>query len=417
MTRSCQIVIIGAGPYGLSLAAHLRARGIDFRIFGHAMESWRAHMPAGMNLKSDGFASDLYDCERNFTLQRFCAQHQLPYGEVGVPVPLETMVAYGLDFQARLVPNLEERTVTYLDRGDDGYRLRLDDGETLNASHIVVAVGQRHFRHIPESLAYLPQKFVSHSSDHSDIDWLSDREVIIVGGGASALDIAALCQETGSRVRVLVRKAGLRFTSKPEPRTLWKRVRSPMSGLGGGWDNLFFAKAPGLFRYFPSQLRSHLSSTILGPAGGWSVRKRILGRVPILAGHSLLRAEVRDTKIWLQVQSAKGQVELAADHVIAATGYRVDLRRLDFLSDKLRSSIRTTSNAPALSPNFQSSAPGLYFLGIAALQSFGPVMRFLYGAGYSADRVSAHIARDAVTAGLEQVPSISFGESHEPPPA
>ena len=55
------VVVIGAGPYGLSIATHLRAQQLSFRIFGEPMASWRHHMPQGMSLKSEGFASDLYD--------------------------------------------------------------------------------------------------------------------------------------------------------------------------------------------------------------------------------------------------------------------------------------------------------------------------------------------------------------------
>ena len=85
-----ETAIIGAGPYGLSIAAHFRSRGIPFRIFGRLMDSWLAHMPKGMCLKSDGFASNIYDPEDDFTLQRFCAQQGIEYSDAGIPVRLDT---------------------------------------------------------------------------------------------------------------------------------------------------------------------------------------------------------------------------------------------------------------------------------------------------------------------------------------
>ncbi len=88
MSGSTQVAIIGAGPYGLSLAAHLRARGIDFRIFGTPLNSWRTQMPKGMFLKSEGFASNLYDPDGAFTLVRFCADKSLGYADYNHPVPL-----------------------------------------------------------------------------------------------------------------------------------------------------------------------------------------------------------------------------------------------------------------------------------------------------------------------------------------
>src|ERR1700680_4642126 len=121
MTDSSNVAIIGAGPYGLSSADHLRARGIEFRIFGSPMHSWRTRMPAGMFLKSEGFASNLYDPAGRFTLSRFCAENALPYRAIGLPVSLQTFTAYGLAFQRQLVPNVEDKVVVGLDRSPDGF--------------------------------------------------------------------------------------------------------------------------------------------------------------------------------------------------------------------------------------------------------------------------------------------------------
>src|SRR5271163_838281 len=134
------VAIIGAGPYGLSVAAHFRSRGIAFRIFGRPMDSWLAHMPKGMMLKSDGFASDIYDPESAFTLQRFCAERGIEYADSGVPVRLETFAEYGLTFKDRMVPELEDKLVVSVDRLPDGFRLQLEDGETLQARAVVLGV-------------------------------------------------------------------------------------------------------------------------------------------------------------------------------------------------------------------------------------------------------------------------------------
>ena len=115
-TASSKVAIIGAGPYGLSIAAHLRANSIDFRIFGSPMHSWRMRMPAGMFLKSEGFASSLQDPAGRFTLERFCAERGVRYAAKNVPVSLETFTEYGLAFQHQIVPNLEEKAVVGLDR-------------------------------------------------------------------------------------------------------------------------------------------------------------------------------------------------------------------------------------------------------------------------------------------------------------
>ena len=86
MLKVSDIAIIGAGPYGLSIAAHLRARDIEHRIIGEPMQFWLGHMPKGMFLKSDGFASSLYDPGGHFTLRHYCEEHNIEYADLGTPV-------------------------------------------------------------------------------------------------------------------------------------------------------------------------------------------------------------------------------------------------------------------------------------------------------------------------------------------
>src|SRR4029079_16067714 len=139
MTVSTHVAIIGAGPYGLSVAAHLRQRGVDFRIFGTPLLSWRAQMPKGMFLKSEGFASNLFDPEGAHTLKRFCADRGWSYDDHTQPVPLDTFAAYGLSFQQQLVPNVEERNVVSVRCTSEGFALRLDNGDSFTARRVVVA--------------------------------------------------------------------------------------------------------------------------------------------------------------------------------------------------------------------------------------------------------------------------------------
>src|SRR5215469_12580764 len=133
-------VVIGAGPYGLSIAAHLRHSGIPFRIFGRAMDSWISHMPKGMMLKSDGFASNISDPSGDCTLRQFCAEKGIPYKDKGIPIRLETFSAYGLSFRDRKVPELEDKTVVSVDPRAQGFIVALDTGEAIHALRVVLAV-------------------------------------------------------------------------------------------------------------------------------------------------------------------------------------------------------------------------------------------------------------------------------------
>lgn len=387
--------IIGAGPYGLSIAAHLRGRGIPFRIFGRPMDSWLRHMPKGMMLKSDGFASDLYDPERAFTLRQFCAERGVQYADTGLPVHIDTFTSYGLAFRDRMVPELEDKLVTSVDPSPNGFTVQLEDGEVFQAARIVLAVGITHFDYVPESLANLPPEFLSHSARHRDLEPFRGRSVVVIGAGASALDLAGLLHEAGAHVELVSRRSELNFHSQPtgKPRSWWKQVRHPQSGLGPGLRSRFFADAPGMFFYLPEGLRLEIVRRTLGPSGGWFVRDMVIGKVPLHLGYTPQSAVAESGKVRLTIRSGDGsQKEIFAEHVIAATGYRVAMDRLKFLNTEMRTKIKVVGGSPVLSSKFESSVPALYFAGVAAANSFGPVMRFAFGAGFAARRITQALA-------------------------
>lgn len=387
-----EIAIIGAGPYGLSVAAHLKRQGIAYRIFGRPMDSWLRHMPQGMLLKSDGFASNISDPEDQFTLKQFCAERGIDYSDLGLPIQLETFSAYGLAFAQRMVPELEEKLVVHVDRAPGGFLLRTADGETVSARRVILAIGITHFDYLPSSLANVSPELLSHSSRHRDLERFRGRSIVVIGGGASGTDLASALAESGANVQLVARQKSLKFHSKPtpdQPRSWWQRLRYPHSGLGPGLRSRFFANAPSWFYYLPQHLRVELVRTQLGPSGGWFSKEKVVGRVPLLLGYTPLGVQMDHNGALLRLRASDGtEREVLTEHIIAATGYRVNLERLQFLSTNLRSSIKTVSGAPVLSTTFESSTPGLYFVGIAAANSFGPVMRFAFGAAFAAKQVT-----------------------------
>jgi thioredoxin reductase len=395
MSNSCDVAIVGAGPYGLSLAAHLRAQGVSFRIFGKPLDTWRSHMPANMLLKSEGFASSLSAPQPGGTLKDFAAERGLDYADYSLPVALDTFNAYASSFLERFVPDLEETLVTAIARGADDFTLTLETGERVGARSVVLAVGVTPFAHTPCVLSALPASALSHSFDHHDAAEFKGREIVVLGAGASAIDTAALLDDCGASVRIVTRRPSIRFHNPPDgsDASLLKQLHKPPTGIGPGWRSFFCMNMPLVFHRLPESLRLKVTRRHLGPAPGWFMRERIEGRIPALIGQTLDRAELRDGRVTLEISDSAGTLALNCDHVVAATGYRPNIERLTYLSPDLRGRIAAVEKTPILSDNFETSVRGLYFTGPAAANSFGPLMRFMVGAEFAAPRLAAHLQR------------------------
>ena len=391
------VAVIGAGPYGLSVSAHLSARGVRHEVFGETMGLWSRHMPAGMYLKSEGFASNLSDPRGEHTLERFCAEHEreYEYGRIASPIPLATFERYGRWFQERLVPDVRDTWVEQVRKGAGGFELRLGTGETLRVKSVVVASGMNGLAHVPPVLSDLPPELLLHTYDCREPARYRGEQMAVVGAGQSALETAALTHEQGAVVRVIARAGKVAWNSKPggSARSLRERWRYPESGLGEGRSQWLYANHPLVFHYSPEARRNDHAYTALGPAGAWWLRERIEGRVELMLGCSVIGARAQDGGVRLELDGPAGTEELQASHVVAGTGYRPDVGRLDFLDPALRGSIATAAaGTPVLDRSFQSSVPDLHFVGYLAGLSFGPVMRFVFGADFAARTVVGRLA-------------------------
>jgi FAD-dependent urate hydroxylase len=397
MSDGIDVAIVGAGPYGLSLAAHLKAAGISYRQFGSPMRLWTALMPKGMFLKSQGFASNLSDPRGSHTLEAFCKATDRPYRHYALPVALDIFVSYGHWFREELGLEVEQTDVTGVTQAGPAFEVTLATGETLKARRVVVAIGVEAFAFVPSPLAELPAELCTHASAHDDLAVFDGKEVVVVGAGQSALESAALLHENGAKVRLLARRQQVAWNGQPLPldRPLLQRLKEPESGLGSGWATWFYSNHPEFFRRLPRQTRVFRARTALGPAGASWLRERVQGQFPVDSGHVVNRAEALDSRVVLAVTGPAGTTErVSADHVIAGTGYRTDLSRLSFLDAGLRGrlSVVEGSGSPAVDGGYQTAVPGLYVIGPAVAQTMGPVMRFVFGSAHAATTVSRQLA-------------------------
>ncbi|MFI2200238.1 FAD-dependent oxidoreductase [Streptomyces sp. NPDC020192] len=398
------VVVVGAGPYGLSVAAHLRAAGVPVRVFGEVMGSWRHAMATGMFLKSTPAATDLSAPGPGARLADFRRLRGEPELTELTPIPCDVFVRYGQWFQESHVGDVDPARVVSLDRDGTGagFAVRLADGRELTAGTAVVATGLNGLAYIPGQLRRLAPEgpglgaLVSHTSHHTDLSRYAGQRVAVVGGGQSALESAALLHESGAEVRVLVRESRVRWGTTPVLSRPWtRRLARPASPLGTGLALAAVCQAPYAVRRLPASARLLLFRRALGPSGGWWLRDRVEGVVPVHTSCRVTRAEVTPrATVRLHLTEPDGTSELTVDHVLAATGYRLDLDALPFLSPGVRRALVCVpgARAPELTGTFESSVPGLYFTGSLAAPVFGPMMRFVAGTEFAATR----IARDAL---------------------
>ncbi len=391
-SRTLPVVIVGAGPYGLSIAAHLGGAGIETRVFGRAMDTWATGMPPGMFLKSAAMATDLSDPGRRYTLARHCAERGIPYHPFDMPLPVEMFTAYGREFQRRFVPHLEEQFVTRLARGPAGFTLTLDDGARVDAAQVVLATGLRRFGAVPRQLAGLPPERLSHSSDSGDLVHLRGRDVVVLGGGSSAVDVAAALHRSGARATLVARRPELRFPPRGAGRRRWYHaLRAPMTPLGPGWNKVMAWKGPLLFRHMPAEFRSEVLRRYLGPSPTLSVKETVLAHVPLALGAELVSAREAEGRVRLGVRQGGAERVIEADHVFAATGYAIELDRLGFIDRDIVADLDTHRGYPRLTADFGSSVPGLHFVGTPAAAEFGPMLRFVCGTEFCAKRITRRL--------------------------
>jgi FAD-dependent urate hydroxylase len=382
------VAIIGAGPYGLSMAAHLRDfANLSVRVFGRTMSFWQDYMPEGMFLRSGWRASYIADPSHSLTLEAY----QSATGErVANPVPLGDFVAYGSWFQRQSVPELDRRLVTKIISRSREFLLALEDGETLRADRIIIATGIAPFAYTPRAFAGLPKCLASHASEHKSLRRFAGKKVAVVGGGQSALESAALLAEIGAKVHVYVRKPMVHFLSWRKRimnfRPLFKMLYSWTDVGPAGLSQL--VSHPQYFRALPRSLQDPIARRCIRPAGASWLRAR-LGEVQLHVGKTVRSATQIDSRLNLQISdSSKAEF----DHLLFGTGYKIDVSKYHFLSTEILSAVRQSSGYPVLNGDFQSSVPGLYFLGAPAAWSFGPLMRFVAGTEFGCARLAASLS-------------------------
>lgn len=376
------IAVLGAGPHGLAAAAHLRRAGAEVRIFGDPMSFWRT-MPAGMLLRSSWTATCIAEHDGPLALEPYLAESGRDFTR---PVPLAEFVDYGLWVQSKVAPDVDRRWVTRAAATGDGFVLTLADETQLRARKLVVAGGIADFVNRPDVLRGLPDHLASHTADHDDLSKFSGKEVLVVGGGQSALESAALIHEAGGAVEVAARADHINWLHGGKYQRRLGRLAplfyAPTDVGPLGLSRL--VAAPSLFTSLPRSVQDKLAHRAIRPAGAaWLVSR--LADISIGTGVKVTSAKQDGDRVKVELSDGSART---VDHLLFGTGYKVDIKRYPFLDPALAQRIDTVDGYPVLKRGMETSVPGLHILGAPAARSFGPIMRFVSGGWYGAESVT-----------------------------
>ena len=386
-TSACEIAVVGAGPYGLAVTSFLRHAGVEARTFGKTMAFWESQMPVGMCLRSSWDASHIADPRHELSLDRYQFAMEI---KLERPLPLADFVGYGRWVQQAVVPDLDTRQVSRIERTEGHFRLQLEDGESTSAKRVVLATGLAHFAHRPDQFDGLSPDLVSHSSDHRELSRFRGQRVVVIGGGQSAIESAALLSEAGARVEVIMRSARVRWLSRSgwlhRQSGPFARLLYPPSDVGPPILNQLVAR-PDVFRLLPRSAQNWVAYRAIRPAASGWLRSRI-GEVRVTTRRAIVEAfpESRHVSLILDDGSKR-----TVDHVLLATGYKIDVASNPILAPSIVNDMLRVQGYPCLQTGFESSVSGLHFVGAAAAWSYGPLFRFVSGTDYAARAVTRRV--------------------------
>jgi len=400
---TCDVAVLGAGPYGLSVAAHLRqSKLMDLRVIGEPMSFWERNMPAGMLLRSPRVASHLSDPHRHFTVDAYekasgafavkvppTVTEDFIAQDMAKKIPLQDFVKYGRWFLRQADLPIDTRVVSSINLAPGGFDLVFEGGESLRTKKVVVAGGVAPFARVPKPFADLPPCLVSHTSHHNDLSKFRHKEVLVIGAGQSALESAVLLDEAGVRVEVLVRGPVMRWLGIKRRWMHGKVVGRMLYGpadVGPAGVSLLVQR-PNLFRRLPRSVQDLWGPRAIRPAASCWVKART-GNVTINTGRFVVKARSQGERICVQLNDGS---ESQFDHVLLGTGFQVDIARYPFLPSQVVEKIERVGAFPVLDEGFETSLPGMHFVGAPAAWSFGPLMRFVAGTEFASPAVAHRI--------------------------
>jgi len=382
--QSTELLLIGAGPYALSIAAHAKDSGLSVAVVGEPMAFWKHNMPRGMLLRS-GLDWHL-DAAGVYTLEAFLEERHIPR-TAAQPLPVEIFRAYAEWFRHSKLIDVQALRIDRVCRVDGHLEAHSDNAETIRADRVVAAPGLASFTNVPDEVsAGLSPDRVAHTATLVDFGSLAGKRCLILGGRQSAFEWAALMIEEGvESIDIVYRHDTPRFV--PSDWSFTNAMIENTLRVRGWFRHLDRSDQQAIVKKFWSMGRLQLEPWLWPRVNKKNVRfwpnSRVVEWRAMPGGAVEARLDRGDRPV--------------VDQVVCATGYQVDLSRVNYLAGEIESGqLRVNEGFPVLDEDFQTTLPGLYIVGQPAVPYFGPFFAFIRGCIASAQIVVAGLQRDAV---------------------
>lgn len=370
------LVIIGAGPYGISIAAHAQANGLSYELLGYPMDFWKNTMPQDMFIRTPYEYIQFPDINDELTIERF---REETGAELVNPLPRPTFVRYAMWFAEKTGVKFTPELVKTLEVDVDVFHVTTETRQVISARNVVISTGIEHYKHLPDLYKNLPSHLVSHTSGYTHFDQFAGKSIAVIGSGQSAWEAAGLLHIAGAYVELIYRRESANYAGGPADEIALRELGDVFYNLTVEEKQEEWGQSPGSVAHF---LRSYVEGKV-----------HENGSTQVVAAKA-----TEDNRIALTLSSGETRVY---DHVLSASGFRIHVDKVPFLNEHARGNLVRDDGYeafPKLSETFESSISGLYFSGPLSSHSHGPTFRFILGLKKTASTIIPAIANTNVMA-------------------
>jgi lysine/ornithine N-monooxygenase len=354
-------MIIGAGPYGISLAYDLWERGISFKIAGNPFELWLSHTLNSSSIRSDRHASEIFTRNKTFDLTAFIKE-AYPHNATFIlkqRLPNHLFRSYLTNVLKNLPFEIYNQKVTKLTKEKNLFQITIENGQTFEAEQVVLATGIGQHKKLPKILEKLPKDLVAHSWDVNTYANWKDKRLLVIGGGQSAAESVEHLYRNND-ITWLMRRPPL-FYSEPInlPKPIFKLI-------------LYLSP---YFYYIPPKFKKRFAKKFVETTVTPDMKHLLKEKKVTLHYEDAGQLGLIEHTGKLYSNTLKQQF----DGIVAATGYHYHLQHLSFIDDHLLQKVKAEKEIPKVNFNFETNVKGLFIVGGMAEPTYGPAQRFMIG--------------------------------------